>query len=34
MCQLNVVTRILEYNDYCIFFIASIDFLGGRPQGN
>jgi hypothetical protein len=30
MCQLNMVTRILEYIDYYnYFFIANIDFLGG-----
>jgi hypothetical protein len=26
MCQLNIVTRIVEYTDYCnYFFIASIE---------
>jgi hypothetical protein len=30
MCQLSIVTGILEYIDYCnYFFIANIDFLGG-----
>ena len=32
MCQLSIVTEILAYIDYNIyFFIASINFLGGCP---
>ena len=33
MCQLSIVTEILAYIDYNIyFFIASIDFLWGWPS--
>jgi hypothetical protein len=35
MCQLSIVTGILEYIDYCnYFFIVNIDLLGAGPQGN